>query len=49
MKALVKKGKGVGNLGMEEGIWLDGEARIGEGTVDPMMGNMRFEVGAHEV
>ncbi len=38
MRALVKKGKGVGNLGTEEGVSLDGEAGIGEGPVDPVMG-----------
>jgi len=34
---------------MEEGISLDGEARIGEGPVDSMMGNRNLEVSAPKV
>jgi hypothetical protein len=41
LRALVKKGKGVGNLGMEEGISFNGGAGIGEGPADPLMRNMR--------
>jgi hypothetical protein len=34
--------RGVSLEGVEEGVSLDGGARIGEGPVDPMMGNVRW-------